>query len=62
MNARTAEEQDYVKLADLQEYVEGLPEDPIWTSKYPAEATVTKPWTAISGVLSCWSYVGPLRC
>ena len=61
MNTRTAELDDYIRLADLQDYVD-VPDEGAYLNSYiPAEATVTRNLQAAAhGVVSCWSCVGPL--
>ena len=58
MNARMAEQDDYTRLADLQDFV-NVPDT--WLLMFPKGATVTKLPLLALGEMSCWSYVGLLN-
>ena len=62
MNARTAEQDDYTRLADLQDFVKmSLRKEHTWVLIFLEGATETKlPLLALEE-MSCWSYVSLLN-
>ena len=61
MNARTAEQDDYTRLADLQDFVDVTEEGAYLGADVPKDATVIRPPMLAPGVASYWSYVGLLN-
>ena len=61
MNARTAEQDDYTRLADLQDFVDVPEEGDTWVLMFPKEASVIRLSLMTLGEKSCWSYVGLLK-